>query len=62
MRITVTLDQELLHSAKELTGIEQNSLLIQHALLALIEKSSAQKLAQLGGSEDALQPIPRRRF
>ncbi len=62
MRITVTLDDELLHSAKELTGIEQHSLLVQQSLLALIEKSSARKLAQLGGSEDALRPIPRRRL
>ena len=59
MRITVTLDDELLHSAKELTGIER---MLVSRLAGIDRESSARKLAQLGGSEDALRPIPRRRL
>jgi hypothetical protein len=34
---------------------------MKEALRALVERESARRLAALGGSEPALEPIPRRR-
>lgn len=61
MRTTLTLDDELLADAAELTGITEKSALVRAALKALIEREAARRLARLGGSEPDLQPIPRRR-
>lgn len=61
MRTTVTLDDELLARAQALSGIEERGMLLREALLALVERQSARRLAALGGSEPQLQPIPRRR-
>lgn len=62
MRTTITLDDEMVAQARELTGIEEKSVLVQTALKALIERESARRLARLGGSEPDLLPIPRRRM
>lgn len=61
MRTTVTLDDELLKEAQELTGVDERTALIRAALIALIERESARRLARLGGTEPQLRPIPRRR-
>jgi len=61
MRTTLTLDDELLSDAAELTGITEKSALVRAALKALIEREAARRLARLGGSDPDLQPIPRRR-
>lgn len=61
MRTTVTLDDTLLAEAKELTGITERSALLRAALVALIERESARRLARLGGTEPGLARIPRRR-
>lgn len=61
MRTTLTLDDELLADAAELTGITEKSALVRAALKALIEREAARRLARLGGSDPDLQPIPRRR-
>jgi Arc/MetJ family transcription regulator len=61
MRTTITLDEEMVRRAKELTGIGETSALVQAALKALIEREAALRLARLGGSEPDLKPIPRRR-
>lgn len=61
MRTTLTLDDELLADAAELSGITEKSALVRAALKALIEREAARRLARLGGSEPDLQPIPRRR-
>jgi len=60
MRTTVTLDDELLSQARIFTGIQENSVLIQRALQALVQREAARRLASLGGSSPNLQPIPRR--
>ena len=51
MRTTVNLDDELLARAEELMGSGERSALLRAALLALIERESARRLAALGGSE-----------
>jgi Arc/MetJ family transcription regulator len=61
MRTTVTLDDELLADAEELTGITEKSALIKEALKLLVARESARRLALLGGTEPDLQDIPRRR-
>ena len=61
MRTTLALDDDLLATAKELTGLKEKSALVREALRALIERESARRLARLGGSEPDLTTIPRRR-
>ena len=62
MRTTVTLDDEMLAIAQELTNIDEKSALIKEALRALIERESARRLARLGGTSPGLKAPPRRRF
>lgn len=60
MRTTITLDDDLLLKAQQLSGLTERGQLIREALLALIQRESALRLAALGGSDPELQPIPRR--
>jgi Arc/MetJ family transcription regulator len=60
MRTTIALDDELVARAQAFTGLKERSALIRAALTALIERESARRLAGLGGSEPALQAVPRR--
>jgi Arc/MetJ family transcription regulator len=60
MRTTIVLDDELLAKAQALTAIQEKSSLVKEALKALIERESAKRLANLGGSEPQLEAIPRR--
>lgn len=62
MRTTIALDDELVADAQELTGIKEKSALLREALMALIQREAARRLARLGGSEPDAQPIPRRRM
>lgn len=61
MRTTLTLDDETVARAQELTGLKEKSNLVREALKALIERESARRLARLGGSEPQLAATPRRR-
>ncbi len=61
MRTTVTLDDDLLSLAQELSGLSERSQLLRQALEALVERESARRLAALGASEPQLQAIPRGR-
>lgn len=61
MRTTVTLDDDLLRQAQQLSGLSERSQLLRQALVALVERESAHRLAALGASEPQLQAIPRRR-
>lgn len=61
MRTTLSLDDDLLAEAQRLTGTREKSALVREALRALIQRESARRLAQLGGTEPALNEIPRRR-
>ena len=61
MRTTLSLDDDLLAEAQRLTGTREKSALVREALRALIQRESARRLAQLGGTEPALSEIPRRR-
>lgn len=61
MRTTLTLDDELLAQAQQVSGLTERTQLIREALLALVQRESARRLARLGGTEPQLQPIPRNR-
>jgi len=61
MRTTVTLDDALLSQAQNLSGLKDRGTLLKEALRALIERESARRLIQLGGTEVQLKDIPRRR-
>ena len=61
MRTTVNLDEELVGEAQQLTAITERSALLRAALIALIERESARRLARLGGTEPQLEYVPRRR-
>lgn len=61
MRTTVTLDDELLARATELSGKTERNAVLRDALVALIERESARRLALLGSTEPDLEATPRRR-
>jgi Arc/MetJ family transcription regulator len=62
MRTTITLDDELVRTAQEYTGIDEKTALIREALKSLIQKEAARRLAALGGTMPELEDIPRRRM
>ena len=61
MRTTVTLDDDLLARAEELTGIRERSALIRDAVELLVRIESGRQLAALGGSDAAAEAAPRSR-
>ncbi|HEX9198867.1 MAG TPA: type II toxin-antitoxin system VapB family antitoxin [Acidobacteriaceae bacterium] len=61
MRTTVVLDDELVRTAQEYTGIEERTALLREALKALIHREASRRLALLGGTMPDLEDIPRRR-
>ena len=62
MRTTVTLDDELIARAQEVTGIQEKSALLKEALTQLIQREAARRLILLGGSEPNAKAPPRRRW
>lgn len=61
MRTTIALDDGLVKTAQELTGLTERSALVREALRALIEREAAQRLAALGGKSPEMGEIPHRR-
>jgi Arc/MetJ family transcription regulator len=61
MRTTLNIDDKILEKAAILTGIKEKTSLVHLGLEALIALESSKRLAMLGGTEDALESIPRRR-
>ncbi len=61
MRTTLNIDDKILKKAAILTGIKEKTSLVHLGLEALIALESSKRLAMLGGTEDALKNIPRRR-
>jgi Arc/MetJ family transcription regulator len=61
MRTTIALDDDLIRTAQEFTGVAEKTALIREALKALIERESARRLAALGGTMPGLKSIPRRK-
>lgn len=61
MRMTLSMDDELIAKASELTGVQDRTVLVRMGLEALIAQKSAQHLAKLSGTEKQLRRPPRRK-
>ena len=61
MRTTLTIDNQLIKRAAQLTGVQEKTQLVRLGLEALISREAAKRLARLGGSEPHLKDIRRRR-
>lgn len=61
MRTTLNIDDETLETAIRLTGVKEKTALVKLGLEALIARESSKRLARLGGTEETLRPVPRRR-
>ena len=61
MRTTVTIDDELMEQAEELTGIVERSALLRTSLETLIRVEAGKRLALLGGSGPDAAAAPRNR-
>lgn len=61
MRTTVSIDDDLLERAAELTGTTERTALLREGLETLIRVESAKRLAALGGSDANASAAPRRR-
>ena len=61
MRTTLNIDDKILKKASELTGVKEKTSLVRLGLEALIARESSKRLAKLGGTENNLHSIPRRR-
>jgi Arc/MetJ family transcription regulator len=61
MRTTLAIDDDLVITAQELTGVAEKTALVRAALRALIERESARRLAALGGIAPDFPDIPRRK-
>lgn len=59
MRTTVTIDEELLARAAELTGVTDRTSSLRVGLETLVRVESTRRLAALGGSDPAAR-APRR--
>ena len=61
MRTTLAIDDDLLKTAQRLSGVQEKSAVVREGLKALIERESARRLAQLGGTQPGLESPRRRR-
>jgi Arc/MetJ family transcription regulator len=61
MRVTIALDDNLIKTAQEYTGLTNKSALMREALKALIEREASRRLAELGGASAKMAYLPRRR-
>ena len=62
MRTTVTIDDELIERARELTGISERATLIRMGLESLVAREAGRRIARMKGAFPDLQEVPRRRF
>lgn len=60
-RTTLNLDEELLHTAREFTKIQEKTALIHEALRQLISREAGKRLAALGGTMPGFQAGRRRK-
>jgi Arc/MetJ family transcription regulator len=61
MRTTISIDDDPIRRAADLTGIREKTSLVRLGLEALIARESCKRLARLGGTERKLETIPGRR-
>ena len=61
MRATVSLDDDLLRTAHEYTGVTERAELIREALKSLIAREAGRRLLALAGTAPNLETIRRTR-
>lgn len=61
MRATVSLDDNLLRTAHEYSGVSERTALLREALKALIEREASRRLAALEGTMPDLEYVRRLR-
>ena len=61
MRTTITLDDELLATAKKYAGIDETPAIVRLALKTYVQREAALRLARLGGTMPDFVAPPRRR-
>jgi Arc/MetJ family transcription regulator len=61
MRATISLDDELLATAHEYTGVTERAELIREALKALIAREAGRRLLALAGTAPNMEPVRRTR-
>jgi Arc/MetJ family transcription regulator len=61
MRTTLALDDDLVRTAQEFTGVTEKTALVRVALKALIEREASRRLAALGGTMPGLEDVRRLR-
>ena len=61
MRATVSLDDDLLRTAQEYSGLTERAALIREALEALIAREAGRRLLALAGTMPAIEDVRRLR-
>lgn len=61
MRTTVTIDDDLIRSAKEYAGMDETSAVIREALVSFVQREAGKRLVRLGGSDPDAELPPRSR-
>jgi Arc/MetJ family transcription regulator len=61
MRTTLNIDDDLVDRARELSGIQEKTALVEAGLKALIAREASKRLAAMGGSNPNFEVPPRRR-
>lgn len=61
MRTTITIDDQLIEDARELTGIRETPTLVRMGLELIVQREAGRRLARMGGTQPGLQYVPRRR-
>jgi len=62
MRTTLNIEDSLIKKVSKLTGIKEKTTMVKLGLEALIAMESSKRLAKLGGTENELKRVPRRRI
>jgi Arc/MetJ family transcription regulator len=61
MRTTITIDDELLATAKRYAKLDETSAMVREALTTYVQLEAARRLARLGGSDPNAKAAPRKR-
>jgi Arc/MetJ family transcription regulator len=61
MKATVAIDDELYAKAREFSGKQEESAVIQEALRAYVQIEAGRRLAAMGGTDPDAKAPPRRR-
>lgn len=62
MRTTLTIDDDLLATAREYSGLDETSAIVKLALKSYIAREATRRLISLGGSAPDFEAGPRKRF